>query len=107
MTWDARRQGLNVTAEVCTPYLFFTTDALDRLGPYAKCNPPCRSAETREELWRGIGAGLVEYLGTDHSPFTQQDKEQSSATTSTTRRRASPGSTSSCRCSSPACTSGR
>jgi allantoinase len=76
MAWDARRQGLNVTAEVCTPYLFFTEHALDRLGPYAKCNPPLRSAETREELWRGIGAGFVEYLGTDHSPFTKADKER-------------------------------
>jgi allantoinase len=73
---DARQQGLNATAEVCSPYLFFTMDALDRLGPYAKCNPPLRSAEAREELWRGIGEGLVEYLGTDHSPFTREDKER-------------------------------
>jgi dihydroorotase-like cyclic amidohydrolase len=51
-------------------------DALDRFGPYAKCNPPLRSATTRDELWRGIGSGLVEYLGTDHSPFTAEDKER-------------------------------
>jgi dihydropyrimidinase/allantoinase len=76
LAFDARRRGLNVTVEVCAPYLFFTTDALDKLGPYAKCNPPLRSAEAREELWRGIGSGLIEYLGTDHSPFTQEDKER-------------------------------
>ena len=76
LAFDARRRGLNVTVEVCTPYLFFTADALDKLGPYAKCNPPLRSAETRDELWHGIGSGLIEYLGTDHSPFTKEDKEQ-------------------------------
>ena len=76
MAFDARRRGMNVTTEVCTPYLFFTTDALDRLGPYAKCNPPLRAAATRDELWNGIGSGLIEYLGTDHSPFTQEDKER-------------------------------
>ncbi len=76
LAFDARRRGLNVTVEVCTPYLFFTADALDKLGPYAKCNPPLRSAETRDELWHGIGSGLIEYLGTDHSPFTKEDKER-------------------------------
>jgi dihydropyrimidinase/allantoinase len=76
LAFDARRRGLNVTVEVCAPYLFFTDEALDRLGPYAKCNPPLRSRETREALWRGIGSGLVEYLGTDHSPFTREDKER-------------------------------
>lgn len=73
---DARRHGLNITAEACVPYLFHTSDALDRLGPYAKCNPPLRSADTRDGLWRGIGSGLIEYLGTDHSPFTRADKER-------------------------------
>jgi dihydropyrimidinase/allantoinase len=76
LAFDARRRGLNVTVEVCTPYLFFTAEALDRIGPYAKCNPPLRSAETRDELWHGIGSGLIEYLGTDHSPFTREDKER-------------------------------
>ena len=76
LAFDARRRGLNVTVEVCTPYLFFTTDALDKIGPYAKCNPPLRSADTRDELWHGIGSGLIEYLGTDHSPFTAADKER-------------------------------
>ena len=76
LAFDARRRGLNVTVEVCTPYLFFTAEALDRLGPYAKCNPPLRSAETRDALWHAIQSGLVEYLGTDHSPFTAEDKER-------------------------------
>ncbi|HQZ40992.1 MAG TPA: dihydroorotase family protein [Vicinamibacterales bacterium] len=73
---DARLKGLNITVEVCTPYLFWTTDALDRLGPYAKCNPPLRSAECRDDLWHAIQSGNVEYLGTDHSPFTAEDKER-------------------------------
>ena len=29
----ARLRGLNVAVETCTPYLFFTMDALDKLGP--------------------------------------------------------------------------
>jgi allantoinase len=73
---DARLRGLNVTVETCTPYLFFTMEALDKLGPYAKCNPPLRSATMRDELWWAIQGGLIEYVGTDHSPFLAEDKER-------------------------------
>jgi allantoinase len=73
---DARLRGLNVTVETCPPYLFFTMDALDKLGPYAKCNPPLRSATMRDELWWAIQGGLIEYVGTDHSPFLAEDKER-------------------------------
>ena len=73
---DARLRGLNVAVETCTPYLFFTMEALDKLGPYAKCNPPLRSATMRDELWWAIQGGLIEYVGTDHSPFLAEDKER-------------------------------
>ncbi|MEZ5288330.1 MAG: dihydroorotase family protein [Vicinamibacterales bacterium] len=73
---DARLKGMNVAVEACTPYLFWTAAALDRLGPYAKCNPPLRTAEMRDDLWHGIQSGTIEYVGTDHSPFTAEDKER-------------------------------
>jgi dihydropyrimidinase/allantoinase len=73
---DARLRGLNVAVETCTPYLFFTAEALDTLGPYAKCNPPLRSRAMRDELWWAIQGGLIEYVGTDHSPFLAEDKQR-------------------------------
>jgi dihydropyrimidinase/allantoinase len=73
---DARLRDVNVTVETCPPYLFFTADALDRLGPYAKCNPPLRSRDDQNGLWIGIQEGLIEYVGTDHSPFLAEDKER-------------------------------
>jgi len=71
---DARARGLDATVETCPPYLFFTDEALDRLGPFAKCNPPLRSAEGVQALWRALDAGLIDYLGTDHSPFLAHEK---------------------------------
>lgn len=73
---DARLRGLNVAVETCPPYLFFTDEVLDRLGPYAKCNPALRSAEMRDGLWHSIQGGFIEYIGTDHSPFLAEDKER-------------------------------
>ena len=71
---DARARGIDATVETCPPYLFFTDEALDRLGPFAKCNPPLRSAEGVLALWRALDAGLIDYLGTDHAPFLASEK---------------------------------
>lgn len=71
---DARARGLDATVETCPPYLFFTDDALDRLGPLAKCNPPLRSANDVQALWHAVEAGHIDYIGTDHSPFLARDK---------------------------------
>ena len=75
---DARARGIDATVETCPPYLFFTDEALDRLGPFAKCNPPLRSAEDVLALWRALDAGLIDYLGTDHSPFLANEKAAAS-----------------------------
>ena len=71
---DARSRGIDATVETCPPYLFFTDEALDRIGPFAKCNPPLRSAEGVQALWRALEAGQIDYLGTDHSPFLAHEK---------------------------------
>jgi dihydropyrimidinase/allantoinase len=72
---EARARGVDATVETCPPYLFFTDEALDRLGPYAKCNPPLRSQAERDGLRAAVRDGLVHVVGTDHSPFLAADKD--------------------------------
>ena len=71
---DARARGVDATVETCPPYLFFSDEALDRLGPFAKCNPPLRSDADMRGLRQCVREGLVEVIGTDHSPFLAEDK---------------------------------
>lgn len=71
---DARGRGVDATVETCPPYLFFTDEALDRLGPFAVCNPPLRSDDDVHGLRACLREGLVEVVGTDHSPFLEGDK---------------------------------
>ena len=59
--------------------MFFTEEALDRLGPFAKCNPPLRSAADQDGLWEAVRDGLVVYIGTDHSPFLAEEKAMGAA----------------------------
>jgi len=79
MARDARWRGVDATVETCPPYLFFTDEALDRLGPYAKCNPPLRGENDVRGLRQCLREGLIEVIGTDHSPFLAEDKDRGAA----------------------------
>ena len=70
----AKAEGAHVTAETCPHYLFFDDQDFDRIGPAAKCAPPIRSRETVEDLWECVKAGLVDTIGSDHSPCTWDEK---------------------------------
>lgn len=71
----AKRTGAPVTAETCPHYLFCTEDDLERVGPYGKINPPIRTAADRDALWEGLADGTLDYVATDHAPFTAAEKE--------------------------------
>src|SRR5262249_26502420 len=42
--------------------------------PRYKCAPPIRGRENREGLWDGLRAGLIDTIGSDHSPCTPELK---------------------------------
>jgi allantoinase len=71
-----RQAGLDVTAETCPHYLFFTEDDYLRLGPYAKINPPIRSLADQQALWRGVIDGSFSAITTDHSTYLVKEKER-------------------------------
>jgi len=76
MVAGARARGLNVTAETCPPYLFLTEDALALYAGFAKCNPPLRKAADVAALWGYVQNGTIDVVGTDHSPFTAEEKSR-------------------------------
>jgi len=71
----AQKKGLDVIAETCFHYLTYDHSHIDRFGPYAKCNPPLRSRESVEQLWEYVLDGTISYIGSDHAPFTESEKE--------------------------------
>ena len=72
---QAKASGQKVTAETCPHYLTLTAEAMKRLGPYAKINPPLRSEMDVEELWIGLNDGIVDIIASDHAPYTKEEKE--------------------------------
>ena len=71
-----KRTGSTATAETCPHYLFFTEADMERVGPYAKINPPLRKQADQDALWGGIADGSLMAVTTDHSPFTVEEKER-------------------------------
>ena len=70
----AKAEGLDVYCETCPHYLFLSEEDVDRLGPFARCNPPLRSKESAEKLWEFVNDGTVDFIGSDHSPFLYEEK---------------------------------
>jgi allantoinase len=71
-----QRDGVDVSAETCPHYLFFTEDDYHRLGPYAKYNPPIRTADDQHALWRGLLDGSISVVSSDHGPYLVEEKER-------------------------------
>ncbi len=46
----------------------------ERLGTLAQLNPPVRDAAHRAGLWQGIAQGVIDTIGSDHSPHTREEK---------------------------------
>jgi allantoinase len=72
---EARARGVDVTIETCPHYLCFTEEDLLRLGAVAKCTPPLRSEAVRDTLWAALLDGVVDIIGSDHSPAPPAMKE--------------------------------
>ena len=68
----ARARGAAVWAETCPHYLFMTQDVLDKPGlEGAKwmCSPPQRTRADQDALWRGLAAGVLQIVSSDHAPY--------------------------------------
>jgi dihydroorotase len=63
------------TVEVTPQHLTLAApECYRRLGTLAQMNPPIREARHREALWRAIGQGVVDCIGSDHAPHTREEK---------------------------------
>jgi allantoinase len=72
----AKAAGIPLTAETCPHYLFFAAEEVPEGGTEFKCCPPIRDAINREALWRGLEAGVIDCVVSDHSPCPPELKRR-------------------------------
>lgn len=83
---EARRNGAPMTAETRPLYLHLTEESMQ--GPDAPLfvgQPPLRSRADVEAMWRGIIDGDIDFLATDHAPWTRTQKMDPAITVSRVR----------------------
>lgn len=63
--------GWDIIGETCTHYLCLTTEECDERH---NVNPPVRSADDQETLWKRVADGTISCIGTDHCANRKEEK---------------------------------
>lgn len=71
---EAKKKGINVTAEVCPHHFTLTEEAVCGYDPNTKMNPPLRTKKDVEALKEGLADGTIEIIATDHAPHHKDEK---------------------------------
>ena len=72
---DAKKKGLNVTAEVTPHHLLLTDELASSFDPVYKVNPPLRTNKDVAALRAGLADGTIDIVATDHAPHPQESKD--------------------------------
>lgn len=75
----AQQEGLDISCETCTHYLYFYKEELDDIGPVAKCSPPIREKSRLEGMWHHLLNGDISFVTSDHSPCNPELKDKDNA----------------------------
>lgn len=73
----AKDRGLDISAETCPQYLVFTAEDFKKQGAILKIAPPLRQKEDREELWKGLKDGSIDFICTDHAAGRYPEEKSS------------------------------
>ena len=71
---NAKRRGVNVTAETCPHYFALTEKACEGFNTNAKVNPPLRTQKDVEAIIEGLKDGTIDIISTDHAPHHLDEK---------------------------------
>ncbi|HZW40084.1 MAG TPA: dihydroorotase [Ignavibacteriaceae bacterium] len=72
---DAKKRGVNVTAEVTPHHFTLTDDALKTYDTNYKMSPPLRSKADLDEILKGLKDGTIDVIASDHAPHSIEEKE--------------------------------
>ena len=71
---DAKKAGIQVTAEVSPHHLLLCEDDIPSNDAAWKMNPPLRAKEDMMALREGLVDGTLDFIATDHAPHTEEEK---------------------------------
>ncbi|MFH1288879.1 MAG: dihydroorotase [bacterium] len=72
---QAKKRGVNVTAEVTPHHLLLDESLAEGFDTNTKVNPPLRGEDDRFALLEGLKDGTIDCIASDHAPHSRVDKE--------------------------------
>ena len=72
---QAKGKNVDVTVESCSHYFLLNYEDYYNYGTYALIQPPIRDRKRMEKMWKYLFNGTIDYLATDHAPYSEVDKE--------------------------------
>lgn len=70
----AKKKGLKVTCDTAPPYFALNELAVGDYRTFAKLSPPLRSEADRQAVVAALKDGVIDAVGSDHSPQDQDSK---------------------------------
>ncbi len=71
---EAKKRGVQVTAETCPHYFVLTDKACEGYNTYAKVNPPLQTQKDVDAVIEGLKDGTIDIISTDHAPHHKDEK---------------------------------
>ena len=75
MIREAKKNGLNITADVHVAHLTHNEEAVFGFDSNFKVMPPLRFEEDRKALWAGLIDGTIDCVVSDHRPMDTEEKD--------------------------------
>ena len=72
---EAKKDGVNVTVEICPHHFILTDDIVKADDAYSKVNPPIRSKADVDNMLKCIVSGDIDIIVTDHAPHEDSTKK--------------------------------
>jgi len=76
---EAQKNGQPVTGETCPHYLLLNDSRysgdFEQAAPFV-LSPPLRKKSDNEALWYALDNGIIQSTGTDHCPFSREQKRR-------------------------------
>lgn len=71
-----KKAGMPVTVGVAPHHLIYSDEDVGDYNTCFKVKPPLRTSNDRLALQQGLREGIIDVIATDHSPFTEFEKER-------------------------------
>jgi dihydroorotase len=75
MVREAKKKGINVTAEATPHHFTLTEDAVKTYDTNVKMSPPLRTQSDVDAVIKGLKDGTIDCIASDHAPHSPEEKE--------------------------------